>query len=64
MPVVSRTLPDVPFSVADFNLYPFAIINHVCVFSCSVVSNSAILWAVDCQAPLSMGLFRQEHWSG
>ena len=54
MPVVSGTLPDVPFPVANFNLYPFTIINHVCVFSCSVVSSSAILWAVVRQAPLSM----------
>ena len=23
-----------------------------------------ILWTVACQAPLSMGLFRQEYWSG
>ena len=22
------------------------------------------LWTVDCQAPLSMGFFRQEYWSG
>ena len=21
-------------------------------------------WTIDCQAPLSMGLSRQEHWSG
>ena len=24
----------------------------------------ATLWTVVCQAPLSMGFFRQEHWSG
>ena len=30
---------------------------------CSVMSDSAILWAVARQAPLSMGLSRQEHWS-
>ena len=27
------------------------------------MSNSAILWMVDCQAPLSMGFSRQEYWS-
>ena len=25
---------------------------------------SVTLWAVACQAPLSMGFSRQEHWSG
>ena len=35
----------------------------VCV-SRSVVSNSATLWSVAHQAPLSMGFSRQEFWSG
>jgi len=36
-----------------------------CVFSCSVVSNSFVTpQTVSLQAPLSMGFFRQEHWSG
>ena len=30
----------------------------------SVLSKSATLWTVVCQAPLSMGLSRQEYWSG
>ena len=30
----------------------------------SVVSDSAILWMVALQAPLSMGFSRQEYWSG
>ena len=30
----------------------------------SVMSDSAIPWTVACQAPLSMGLSRQEYWSG
>ena len=30
---------------------------------CSVVSDSASLWTVAHQAPLSMEFFRQEHWS-
>ena len=45
---------------------------HTCVCVCmhtyqvtSVVSNScATLWTVACHAPLSMGLSRQEYWSG
>ena len=31
-------------------------------FNC--VQLFAILWTVACQAPLSMGFSRQEHWSG
>ena len=34
----------------------------VCV-SRSAVSDSATLWTVACQAPLSMGFPRQEYWS-
>ena len=30
----------------------------------SVTSDSATLWTVARQAPLSLGFFRQEHWSG
>ena len=36
----------------------------VCVCVCSVVSDSVAPLTVACQAPLSMGLFRQEYWSG
>ena len=37
----------------------------MCVLSCSVVSDSFVTpWTVACQAPLSMGLFRQEYWNG
>ena len=35
----------------------------MCV-SLSVVSNSAILWTVAHQAPLSMGFSKQEYWDG
>ena len=36
-----------------------------CMFnSLSRVWLFATLWAVACQAPLSMGFYRQEHWSG
>ena len=31
--------------------------------SLSCVQLFATLWTVACQAPLSMGFFRQEHWS-
>ena len=34
------------------------------VFSHSVVSDSAAPWTVACQAPLSMGFFQQDCWSG
>ena len=36
--------------------------NGWCV--CSVMFNFATPWTVACQAPLSMGFFRQEYWSG
>ena len=37
----------------------------LCVTSVtSVVPDSATLWTVACQAPLSMGFSRQEYWSG
>ena len=32
--------------------------------ACSIVPDSATLWTVICQAPLSMGFSRQEYWSG
>ena len=35
-----------------------------CVLSHLVVSDSATLWTVVPQAPLSMGFSRQEYWSG
>ena len=38
-----------------------------CVHACwvaSVVSDSVTLWTVACQAPLSMGFYRPEYWSG
>ena len=34
------------------------------IFYRSVMSDSAILWSVAHQAPLSMGFYRQEYWSG
>ena len=42
---------------------------YVCVcvcgtLSCSVVSDSTILWTAACQALLSMGFLRQEYWNG
>ena len=37
---------------------------HVCMLSCSVISNSLPPWTAAHQAPLSIGLSRQEHWSG
>ena len=37
---------------------------HACTLSCSVTSDSAALWTVAHQAPLSMGFSRQEYWCG
>ena len=28
------------------------------------MSNSVTLWTIACQAPLSVGFFRQEYWNG
>ena len=40
-------------------------IGQVVLFSHSVVSDSFTTpWTVACQAPLSMGFFRQDYWSG
>ena len=36
---------------------------HACLVA-SVVSDSVTLWTVACQASLSMGFYRPEHWSG
>ena len=41
------------------------MINHACMLSHSVVSNSLRPpWTVARQAPLSTGFSRQEYWSG
>ena len=38
---------------------------YVCVFNCSVVSDSFVTpWTVALQTPQSMGFPRQEFWSG
>ena len=37
---------------------------YVCLFSCSVMSNSLTLSTVARQAPQAMGFSRQEYWSG
>ena len=42
---------------------PNSELTCVCVLSL-LVSNSATLWTVACQAPQSMGFFRQEYWRG
>ena len=36
-----------------------------CCFSCYIMFNSLVTpWTVACHAPLSIGFFRQEYWSG
>ena len=42
----------------------YNIVFFACVFSRSVVSDSAIPWTVARPAPLSMGFPRHEYWSG
>ena len=48
-------------------LWALSLCVCVCVCVCwllSYVRLSATPWPVACQAPLSMGFFRQEYWSG
>ena len=45
-------------------LYYFASTRFVCVQSLSCVQVFEALWTIACQAPLSMGVSRQEYWSG
>ena len=49
-------------------IFPFVLwlyVWYVCVLSCfSCVGLFATLWTVACQAALSMGFSRKEHWSG
>ena len=40
------------------------IVSKPCVHACSTAWLFAMLWIVARQAPLSMGFFRQEYWSG
>ena len=47
--------------------HPICLTNlhyFTCMHVASVVSDSATLWTVACQTPLSMGFPRQEYWSG
>ena len=60
--------PHKPSSCTTFMLNPHwgraATGKMSCVYACrvtSVVSNSATLWTVACQASLSVGFFRQEY---
>ena len=47
------------------SVFPDICLINLCVYvCCSVVSDSATPWTLDSQAPLSMGLSRQEYWSG
>ena len=48
-------------------LFISQVISELYVLSCqvaSVMSDSATPQSVACQAPLSMGLSRQEYWNG
>ena len=48
----------------SFIHYTYTCASVCSVLRCSIVSDSATPWTVACQAPLSMGFSRQEHWSG
>ena len=39
-------------------------LHFLCVYVCSVMSDSVISWTAGCQASLSMEFSRQEYWSG
>ena len=47
-----------------FTKYGDTLISLNIMLSCSVMSNSVTLWTRVCQTPLTMGLSRQEYWSG
>ena len=54
-------------SIMFFSSSSLNMISLACMHACSVtsiVSNSATLWTVTCQAPLAVGFSRQEYWSG
>ena len=58
-----------PTKVCLVKAMVFPIVVYGCEFSSvqfshSVVSDSATIWTVAYQAPLSMGFSRQEYWSG
>ena len=45
--------------------YTLTFSTRVCVLSCSSrVQLFATPWAVACEAPLSIGFSKQEHWTG
>ena len=52
--------------MADLPTNPHScFFSHMCVCNvASVVSDSATVWTVALQAPLSMGFSRQEYWGG
>ena len=54
-------LTDALHAAKGWSPLPYSVYSTVL---CSVVSDSATLWTVAHQAPLSMGFSRQEYWSG
>ena len=48
--------PSIKFLIIQPGACMLSHFSHVCLF--------ATLWTVACQAPLSMGVSRQEYWSG
>ena len=53
--------------ISLYTYFSIIYVNHacVCVLShCSSVQLFVASWTIACQAPLSIGFSRQEHWSG
>ena len=48
-----------PISESTTSFWPSCVLSHF-----SLVQRFVTLWTAVCQSPLSMGFFRQEHWSG
>ena len=46
--------------VSDYGIITLLVLMH----GLSCVRLFVTLWTIACQAPLSMGFFRQEYWSG
>ena len=58
---IQKGLPG--YSIMEYKRTLFSSVSEW-VKSLSCVWLSTTLWAIACQAPLSVGFFRQEYWSG
>ena len=61
----NKSLENIILRIYNIVKLPFEpMYNHLCAYSLCCVWLCATLWTTVCQAPLSMGFSRQEHWSG